>query len=67
MGLSMKNLILWGFTEKFNFTKNQYIGGRGLPKNRGVGEFADLKGGEGELGEKEGVVFFERGWVECTL
>ena len=36
MGLSMKNLILWGFTEKFNFTKNQYIGGGGCQKIGGL-------------------------------
>ena len=49
MGLRMKNLIFWGYTEKSDF-----LGGRGVMKNefivgdylkRGLGLFADSRGG----------------------
>ena len=58
MVLSMKNFIFWGFTEKSDF---QWAESRktniewGLPEKMGLGQFADLRG---ELGKKEGVVFF---------
>ena len=54
MGLKVKDFILWRFTEKSTifrrggggrFTKNQYIGGDCL--KRGLGQFADLRGGLG--------------------
>ena len=55
-----------GFTEESDFwgggggvTKIQYTE-EGLPKNGGLGQFADFRGGGG-AGEKEGVGVFERG------
>ena len=36
-----------------------------MPKKVGIGYFADLRGGEGGFGKKEGVVLL-RGWgVDC--
>ena len=41
---------IWGLEGVFR--KNRYIlGGGGLPKNKGLGQFEDLKG---RLGKKEG-------------
>ena len=69
MGLGMKILILWGFTEKSDFrgfTKSQYIEGE-LPKKRGHGQFSDLRGEEGGLGDKEVVVLLMGLILQCTL
>ena len=48
--------------------KNQYIGG-GLPKKRGLGQFADSgEGGGGGVGKKEGGGVFEgRGEVDAPM
>ena len=68
----MKTLNTTGVHRKIQFLGgglaiNQYIG-RNYPKRGGLGQFADLRGGGGWLGEKERVVFLKGGVdTQCTL
>ena len=55
-GKGWKILILWGFTEKFDFqgggarglTQNQYIGEHFLKKEWGLGQFQEIRGALGK-------------------
>ena len=59
MELTIKNFNICSFTEKYDFQRGDFTKNRRDCLKKGIGQFADLRGGE--LVKKEGVVCFEGG------